>query len=93
MKKANYTHSSCRFCRYYHPEGRRGGMCQRLSVHVQSCWEACILASPPFASPWENLDEIIHLEHSLSLNYSAESSSPTMAQSETEVCSSKISTT
>ncbi|MBE9167911.1 hypothetical protein IQ238_10400 [Pleurocapsales cyanobacterium LEGE 06147] len=93
MKKANFTNSSCRFCRYYYPEGRRGGTCQRLGVHVQSSWEACFLASPPFVNPWENLDEIIHLEHSLSLNYSSENSSPTLAQSETEVPSSKISIT
>jgi hypothetical protein len=93
MKKANFTNSSCRFCRYYHPEGRRGGTCQRLGVPVQSNWEACLLAASPFASPWEKLEEIIYLEHSLSLNYSSEHSSPTMAQSEAEVSSSKISTT
>jgi hypothetical protein len=93
MKKANFTNSSCRFCRYYYPEGRRGGMCQRLGVHVQSCWEACALASSPFVNAWENLDEIIHLEHSLSLNYSSDHSSQTITQSEAEIASSKISKT
>ncbi|MEB3163830.1 MAG: hypothetical protein VKK80_11420 [Prochlorothrix sp.] len=50
----NFSHlsSSCRYCRSYTPEGRRGGHCGRLDVAVMGHWEACPLASPPFAKPW-----------------------------------------
>ncbi len=43
------THiSSCRHCRFYRPEGRRGGQCEKLSVNVQGAWQACALVEPPF---------------------------------------------
>lgn len=67
MKTANFMTSSCRYCRYYQAEGRRGGMCHQLSVPVQGEWKACALAARPFSSPWENLEELVRLEHSLSL--------------------------
>jgi hypothetical protein len=67
MKTANFLTSSCRYCRYYNPEGRRGGMCQQLGVPVQSGWKACVLAARPFSSAWEKLEEVVHLEHSLAL--------------------------
>ncbi|MCU0542845.1 MAG: hypothetical protein MUE44_11715 [Oscillatoriaceae cyanobacterium Prado104] len=50
--------SACRQCRHYTPEGRRGGLCQRLNVPVQSQWTACSLAAPPFAPSWENIETI-----------------------------------
>lgn len=50
--------SACRHCRYYLPEGRRGGQCQQLSVPVQSQWKACSLAVSPFESSWENIEEL-----------------------------------
>lgn len=50
--------SACRLCRHYTPEGRRGGVCQQLSVPVQSHWKACSLAVAPFGPSWENLEEI-----------------------------------
>lgn len=40
--------SSCRHCRYYAHEGRRGGHCSQLNVPVQSSWHACSLAVPIF---------------------------------------------
>lgn len=40
--------SNCRHCRFYQPEGRRGGQCQQLSVTVQGAWQACALAASPF---------------------------------------------
>jgi hypothetical protein len=43
----------CRFCRHYHPEGRRGGSCEKLDVHVAATWEACSLAVPPFEMSWQ----------------------------------------
>ena len=75
MKKANFLASACRFCRFYKPEGRRGGSCQKLSVPVESSWKACSLCSSPFNQEWESLEEILYLEHSLLLNCSEEHSS------------------
>ena len=67
MKRVNNTNSSCRHCRFYRPEGRRGGACQKLNVPVESNWEACSLASSPFTSSLKELEKIIHLESTLSL--------------------------
>lgn len=50
--------SACRHCRYYLPEGRRGGVCQQLSVLVQGQWKACSLAVSPFGSSWDNIEEL-----------------------------------
>lgn len=53
------TCESCRYCRYFTPEGRRGGYCEQLGVPVQSKWKACMLALPPFAPSWETLEQSI----------------------------------
>lgn len=50
--------SVCRSCRFYTPEGRRGGQCQQLGVPVRSSWHACALAIPAFAPSWETLEAI-----------------------------------
>ncbi|WP_424404845.1 hypothetical protein [Microcoleus sp.] len=50
--------SACRHCRHYTPEGRRGGVCDLLSVSVQSQWKACALAVSPFEPYWENIEKI-----------------------------------
>ena len=50
--------SACRHCRHYTPEGRRGGICDLLSVPVQSQWKACSLSVSPFGPSWENIEEI-----------------------------------
>jgi hypothetical protein len=68
MKTANFLTSSCRHCRYYQSEGRRGGMCQQLGVPVQGHWKACSLATHPFTSAWENLEDVVRLENSLNLD-------------------------
>lgn len=73
MKTANFLTSSCRYCRYYQSEGRRGGNCQQLGVAVQGQWKACMLAASPFNSVWEDLEKIVDLENALSLTYSAKS--------------------
>ncbi len=40
--------SSCRHCRHYVHEGRRGGQCEQLNVPVQSGWDACVLSQAIF---------------------------------------------
>ncbi|NEO32744.1 MAG: hypothetical protein F6K36_20435 [Symploca sp. SIO3C6] len=57
-KTLRLTTSTCRFCHYYQPEGRRGGFCGQLDVPVQSNWKSCPLAISPFASAWESLEMI-----------------------------------
>ncbi|MFB2982443.1 hypothetical protein [Microseira sp. BLCC-F43] len=51
--------SACRSCRYYTPEGRRGGNCQQLGVPVRGGWQACSLAIPAFAPSGENLEKML----------------------------------
>ena len=70
MKTANYITSSCRYCRYYQSEGRRGGMCDQLGVPVQGEWKACVLASHPFSTPWDAIEDVMRLENSLALDCS-----------------------
>ncbi|WP_096549421.1 hypothetical protein [Scytonema sp. HK-05] len=47
--------SACRYCRYYTPEGQRGGTCRLFNVSVKSGWKACSLSVPSFAPACENL--------------------------------------
>ncbi|MEB3175153.1 MAG: hypothetical protein VKN60_08225 [Cyanobacteriota bacterium] len=75
MKTANFLTSSCRHCRYYQAEGRRGGMCHQLNVPVQGEWSACTLAARPFANAWESLEDVVRLEQTLNLNYDGERTS------------------
>ncbi|MFM2432838.1 MAG: hypothetical protein RLZZ511_4052, partial [Cyanobacteriota bacterium] len=49
--------STCRHCQHYQLQGRRGGICQKLNVGVQSDWSACALAVPAFSDrPSPSLD-------------------------------------
>lgn len=66
MTTFNLT-SACRYCRYYQPEGRRGGICQQLGVPVKACWKSCAMAIPPFTS-WESVRDFVFLEKSFSLS-------------------------
>ena len=61
MKKSNVIISSCKYCRYYESEGRRGGNCTQLGVSVNSSWKSCRLAIPSFISDWDNVKEIVDL--------------------------------
>ena len=54
MKRPNNFPSTCKNCRAYKPEGRRGGLCQLFQVPVQSQWESCCFANLPFKNSWEN---------------------------------------
>ena len=67
MKERNFSTSACRFCRFYRPEGRRGGLCEMLNVPVQSSWKACSFASPPFENTLIKLEDIFNLDVSIPL--------------------------
>lgn len=58
MKNTKFSASACKYCRYYNPEGRRGGQCQQLGAPVLGSWKACSLALPPFAPSWETLEDV-----------------------------------
>jgi hypothetical protein len=80
MKTPNVLTSACRSCRYFQPEGRRGGLCQQLGAPVRGSWKACSLALPPFAPSWETLegimllsDETLKLQDAKTTTYSVES--------------------
>lgn len=53
MKSNDALTSTCRHCRFYSPEGRRGGHCSQLNVAVRSSWKSCSLATPIFEPDWE----------------------------------------
>ncbi len=84
MKTEVFFVSVCRHCHFYTTEGRRGGMCQKLSVPVQGKWKACPLAMPPFTSSWHDLDEISVLENSFALNCSEVEANQKVSSSPTE---------
>ena len=69
MNEIQLSTPTCRHCRFYQIEGRRGGSCQKLSgVPVQSNWKACALAAAPFKTTLKKLEDIFQLETSVSLN-------------------------
>lgn len=84
MQQKNLSNAKCRHCRFYEPEGRRGGCCQKLGVAVDATWSVCSLVSFPFEDNFKHLDyslavinktlatleEIVHLEKALSFSYS-----------------------
>jgi hypothetical protein len=59
MKSLEGNISSCRHCRFYRGEGRRGGSCQQLGVPVQASWSICPLAVPPFKPRWQSLPGLL----------------------------------
>ncbi|WP_071599800.1 hypothetical protein [Mastigocladopsis repens] len=67
MKQMKSLTSACKYCRYYKPEGRRGGVCQQLGAPVRGNWKACALAIPPFAPSWESLEEVWSLPNTTSV--------------------------
>ncbi|MBE9044394.1 hypothetical protein IQ255_08250 [Pleurocapsales cyanobacterium LEGE 10410] len=74
MNETNFStsNSNCRYCRFYQPQGRRGGCCQMLGVPVQSSWKACTLASSPFETTVKKLENIFQLETPIRLDSSTQ---------------------
>jgi hypothetical protein len=85
MNTSNFPTSACRVCRYFQPEGRRGGLCQQLGVPVKASWKACSLALPPFAPSWENMevvwqDEKLMIEETLRASSLLSRSEPDLSE-------------
>lgn len=55
--------SCCRHCRFYTPEGRRGGHCGQLGVSVSGSWQSCDLSLSPFAPSWESSEAFPENRH------------------------------
>jgi hypothetical protein len=92
MKTFHFPTTACRVCRYYQPQGRRGGVCDQLGVPVRASWKACSLALPPFTASWEKMEVIWQeenqlLKEALSVNCSLGSSEPSHVE-EAEFCNS-----
>lgn len=90
MKTLNNVTSACRSCRYYQPEGRRGGLCQQLSAPVRGSWKACSLALPPFAPSWETLEGIMILPDDKAILPEVLASNCTLGYSEKNLPEEKI---
>lgn len=54
--------SACRSCRHFVPQGRRGGICEKLNVPVQGSWKSCSFAVSAFSSSWDGWDNIKKLD-------------------------------
>jgi hypothetical protein len=48
----------CRNCRFYEPNGRRGGVCSQFQVPVSGSWFTCKLAMPAFVPDWHVLEDL-----------------------------------
>lgn len=59
----------CSRCRYYTPEGRRGGHCSLLGVPVQGRWDACSLAAPLFMASIPELDPLELLPQPIEIHF------------------------
>jgi hypothetical protein len=47
MKTSMCNGFACSKCRFYQPDGRYHGCCDRMNVSVQGEWKACHLAITP----------------------------------------------
>lgn len=87
--KVNSVTLACRSCRYYTPEGRRGGNCQQLGVPVRGAWKACSLALPPFSPSWEGIEEVLLWQKEMLILQEA----LLLEDAQREVCSCQNATT
>lgn len=88
MRTTHHLPSVCRHCSHYSPQGRRGGMCQKLSAPVRGNWQACCLANSPFVPTWENW-EVITLVESPQLKPVKVAQTHT-SHSTIEICSNEV---
>ena len=82
MNEIKFSTSTCRYCRFYQPEGRRGGSCQMLGVPVQSSWKVCALAASPFKATLKKLEDIFQLETVTSADCATSSTETSRMQGE-----------
>ncbi|MBU6229108.1 MAG: hypothetical protein KGQ93_05395 [Cyanobacteria bacterium REEB459] len=91
MKTVQYQPVYCSRCRFYTPEGRRGGHCNLLGVPVQADWQACTLAVPIFMAALGDLDSLDLLPQPIEIHFPAPPLTPQPVYPETPVPSAKRS--
>ena len=69
MKTIQCQPVCCSRCRYYTPEGRRGGHCSQLGVPVQPSWKACTVAVPIFMASLPELDSLDLLPQPIEIHF------------------------
>lgn len=69
MKTPNCPISTCKHCRCFHFEGRRGGTCTHLGVFADPNWSSCSLAVPIFSEVLEEQSNVVLLEKSFNLQF------------------------
>ncbi|MEM8642472.1 MAG: hypothetical protein AAGG51_27185 [Cyanobacteria bacterium P01_G01_bin.54] len=57
----------CKFCGYYQPTGRRGGICSVLNSFVCGRQDACCLAIPAFKTATLPLSAVLGVDELASL--------------------------
>ncbi len=62
----------CSRCRYYTPEGRRGGQCGQLGVPVQGRWQACSLSMPVFVTQLPEISPLEFLPQAIEIHLPSE---------------------
>ncbi|BAW96136.1 hypothetical protein NIES970_10590 [[Synechococcus] sp. NIES-970] len=78
MKPPSCSTSTCKHCRYFQAEGRRGGICKRFETFAAGDWTSCDFALPIFGEEWEAATDLIHLEKSFSLEFATQKSPTTI---------------
>ncbi|NJL48477.1 MAG: hypothetical protein HC929_14615 [Leptolyngbyaceae cyanobacterium SM2_5_2] len=68
MKSVRSQILCCSRCRYYTPEGRRGGQCGMLGVPVQGRWNSCSLSMPVFVTPLPEISPLEFLPQSIEIH-------------------------
>ena len=84
--------SSCRYCRFYKPEGRRGGSCHQLGVPVQGSWKACTFASHPFETTVKKLEDMFQLPTAIEMSSDSQLASKMAKIKVEDVCHLNAST-
>ncbi|MBV5259551.1 hypothetical protein FLX56_14105 [Synechococcus moorigangaii CMS01] len=71
MKPQNCSISTCKHCRCFQAEGRRGGICKRFETFAAGDWASCAFALPIFEGDWDSPSDLLLLEKSFSLEFTA----------------------
>ena len=67
MNSPNCSISTCKNCRFFQTEGRRGGTCEQFGTFTDPAWDACSLAVAAFDPVAEDVEPLAVLEHSFTL--------------------------
>ncbi len=67
MNSKNCSISTCKTCRHFRTEGRRGGICEQFGTFTDPAWEACPLGVAAFEPIAKEVQPIEALEYSFTL--------------------------